>query len=763
MDDEIAQQLMGTFKVELEEHLQAINKSLLSLEKAAKKSDRDLLFEEIFREAHSLKGAACAVGIDSIEEIAHQMESVFAAAKREEIDFTAELFDLVYEGVDKIGQAMEAHLKGDELAFDLHNFLARLGAANESRSLSNDDVPLKKSGGGSAETEKEALFETEHKDEKSQPNRKTEVKTEVKIEETIRVATKKLDYLMSHVEELLVARIRTEQRLVDLRELHTFLTNWSKNWFKIKGFYDKLSRQTVKEKELNGIVKFLEINDRHLRHMSSQMARLLQESSKDNMRMSLITEDLQHDIRKVRMLPVSTIFNSYERTVRDIARQQSKEVQLQVYGSGTELDKKIIEGMKDPIMHLVRNCVDHGIESPEERIAKSKPRSATISIRAFQQGGTIMVEVEDDGRGINVDTIKATAAAKSLSTPHELKNMNDKDALFLIFKSGFSTSPIITNVSGRGVGLDVVRQNIEQLNGLIDVESTQGKGTKFTLSLPITLTTSRVLLAKVGNETYAIPTSSIERILSVKYDDISTVAGKAAIKVSDRPISMVRLDEVLELPAAEKEIGPDEKLTVIVLGSAEKRIAFIVDSLVGETEIVIKSLGKQMSRVRNVSGATILGTGKVVVILNVADMIKSARVVESRGVALFKNKQTESALQNILVVDDSITTRTLEKNILESVGFSVALAKDGREAFEALKNNRFDLVVSDVDMPMMSGLELTSKVRRDEELKDMPIILVTALESQKDRERGIEVGADAYIVKSDFDQKNLVETIKQLI
>lgn len=756
IDDEITRQLMGTFKVELEEHIQAINKALLELEKTNKKSQRNVLLEEVFREAHSLKGAARAVGIVNIEEISHQLENLFSAAKREDVELAAGLFDLIYEGVDGIGQAMDAHLKGKEPDFDLDDLLKRLEAAKsgDDRSAGDEWQPVDESRPATAK-EPDAVSDDKFEE---RPGKK-----KVEIEETIRVATKKLDYLMSHVEELLVSRIRTEQRLSDLRELYLFLANWHKTWFKIKGNYEKLCRVAAREKELAGILKFLETNDRYLKTISVQMTRLLQEFSKDNMRLSLITEDLQHDIRKVRMLPVSTIFNSYERMVRDIARQQNKEVRLRIVGSGTELDKKILEGVKDPIMHLVRNCIDHGIENSEERLAKGKPRSGMISIRAFQQGGGILIEVEDDGAGISVENVKKTAAAKGLITSHELKSLSDKDALFLIFKSGFSTSPIITNVSGRGVGLDVVRQNVEQLNGLIDVNSTEDKGTKFSLSLPLTLTTSRVLLAKVCGETYAIPTSTIERILSLRYRDISSVAGKAAIKVGDRPISLVRLDQILELPVNEREINADDRVTAITLGVAEKRIAFIVDGLVGETEIVIKSLGRQLSRVRNVSGATILGTGKVVIILNVSDLIKSAKLVEERGMKLFKPKKEEKTAQRVLVVDDSITTRTLEKNILESVGFSVSVAKDGVEAFEALKSKPIDLIISDVDMPLMDGLELTTKIKKDEQLKDLPVILVTALESQQDREKGIEVGADAYIVKSEFDQRDLIETVKQLI
>jgi len=760
IDEDITRQLIGTFKIELEEHLQAINKALIRLEKERDSDERQNILEAVFRDAHSLKGAARAVGINNIEEIAHQLENIFAASKRQELQLSAEIFDLIYEGADKIAQAMDAFLDSKEPGFDLSDLLQRLAAV------------LVVDKGDDKGGPRDIVFEEELGSIVINPEEipiPMEVEPQVnsgraiKVEETIRVKTKKLDNLMSHVEEMLVARIRTEQRLTDLREIYSFISNWSKSWFKIKGHYEKLNRSNIADKELSGVIKFLGINDRYLKHMATEMSTLMQEFSKDNMRLSLTTEDLQQDILNVRMLPVATVFNSYERMVRDIARQQHKEIQFNMDGLDIELDKKILEGIKDPLMHLLRNCIDHGIESPKVRVGNGKSRLGTISMRASQQGGSILIEVEDDGCGIDIETIKIMAVDKGIIDAQEAKNLSEREALFLIFKSGFSTSPIITNVSGRGVGLDVVKQNVEKLNGILEVKSGKGRGTKFSISLPLTLTTSRALLAKVGQEMFAIPTSSIERILRIQHREIYSIAGKDAIKIGDQPIAIVRLDQILELQVAEKMLSPKDKITVIVMGSAEKRIAFIVDGVEGEMEIVVKSLGKQMTRVRNVSGATILGTGKVIMILNVADLIRSSQKLNSCGLSLIEPKQCKDITRNILVVDDSITTRTLEKNILESVGFSVKLAKDGREALEKLENQKFDLIVSDVDMSNMNGLELTAEIKNDDKYGDVPVVLVTALESDADRERGIEVGADAYLEKSSFDQNNLIETISKLI
>ena len=554
--------------------------------------------------------------------------------------------------------------------------------------------------------------------------------------------------------------------MTDVDAIGHAIEDWNREWLKMRATNSNLLHDTEVE-ALRPLMKVLDLSQEKLRQLSAQVSDLRRGFSRDALHLSRVTNDLGEGVMKVRMLPVSTVFDAFPRMVRDIARDNGKEIELKMEGQETELDRKVLEEIKDPLMHLLRNAVDHGIEKPEEREKTGKPRIGTIALKAFQKGNNIVIEVADDGGGINRNKVKQSALKNGLITTDEMETLNDDEALRLIFAPGLSTRSIITDISGRGVGMDVVRKNVEALQGQVDVESTLGVGTTMTLTLPLTLATTQELLVQVGDQTYGIPISAVERIIRITAKDIATVSGRQAIVVDNEPVSMVKLVTVLELPQAEQTTSPDEKLPVVILGSAKRRIAFLVDAVVGQQETVVKSLGRQLSRVRNVAGATILGTGQVIMTLNPADLMKSARGIEGRTAAAQRGKtQTgkEAKRPTVLVVDDSLSTRTLEKNILETAGYKVQLATDGMEAVSMLNSNALvDLIVSDVLMPRMDGFQLTQAVKGDTKLRKIPVILVTSLDSRTDKEHGIEVGADAYLVKSNFDQANLLDTIAQLI
>lgn len=452
---------------------------------------------------------------------------------------------------------------------------------------------------------------------------------------------------------------------------------------------------------------------------------------------------------------------------------------LQIVGGDTELDKRVLEQIKDPLIHMLRNAIDHGIEPPQQRVALGKPRSGTITLTAEQLGKDVLICVSDDGAGLDLDAIRQTIARHGV----DAQTLSEIELVEGIFKVGISTSPIITDISGRGVGLDVVRRNVEALHGRIDVDWTPGEGAAFTLTLPLRLTSSRGLLVRVSNELFAIPLNAIERIMYISPQEISPLEGQDTVLYNGRPLTLVQLGDVLELPRAEAQrdnvLSPSNALRmhsskgeahilVVILAAAERRMAFAVDELVGEQEIVIKGLGKQLTRVGGIAGATVMGSGRVVLILNVADLIKLAMRGGGRSVfdalAEAAPSMVTRAQRRILIVDDSITTRTLEKNILEAAGYTVQLAVDGQEALSTIATGGVpDLIVSDLVMPRMDGFELTQRIKDDPNMASVPVILVTSLDSPKDKARGIEIGADAYIVKSSFDQNNLLETIEQLI
>jgi len=416
--------------------------------------------------------------------------------------------------------------------------------------------------------------------------------------------------------------------------------------------------------------------------------------------------------------------------------------------------------MKDPLIHLVRNCIDHGIETLKQREERGKQPRATIRLTIFPKSADqVEIVVADDGAGVDVQKVRAVAIKLGVVSPEDAQQMDEQRAMPLIFKSGVSTSPMITEVSGRGLGLAIVREKVEKVGGSVSVETQLGVGTTFRLILPLTLARFRGVLVRVGESLFVLPTTHVQRVFRVGRDEIKSAENRETIQVDGRAASAVRLGNVLEIVQGNTAPDPKRKVPVLVVAWAGEQIAFLVDEILDEREVLVKSLGRQLPRVRNIAGATLLGTGKVLPVLNVADLMQSA----IRMAPVASLHETEEVPKTILVAEDSITARTLLKNILESAGYKVKTAVDGAEALGALASESFDLVVSDVEMPRMSGFDLTAKIRADKRLRSLPVVLVTALESRQDRERGADVGANAYLVKSSFDQGNLLEVVRRLI
>ena len=757
--EDMKRQLMATFKAELEEHLGTLTNGLLALEKGPPEEERELLLADLFRVAHSIKGAGRAVGLMDIQSIAHRLEDVLGAIRQGELSPTPELFDLLFPALDFMREAMAAHLRGQSPPAEDHD---RLLAGLEAILKGETPPPLKPP---EPEPEQPVPYQPESPRAAQAPLPAPPAPARPRppaAEEAVRVTTDKLDALMAGAGELLVARLRTEQRLAELKTLQELLGQWQKSWRQARGSFNNLQRKNGQRPEVTALLEFLARNEEHLNNVCSGMNNLFRLLTGDYRHLVLLTDDLQDGVHRVRMVPIATLFDLFPRMVRDLTRERGNEVILQVEGVQTEVDRQLLEVLKDPLTHLLRNAVDHGIEPPDRREAAGKPRRGTIRLGAVQKGTTIVVEVADDGQGIDLDAVVREAVARGLLTEQEASGLSRRETLELTFRSGLSTTAQATELSGRGVGLDVVRENLEKMHGLVEVETTLGRGTVFTLTLPLTLATSHVLLVEVARQTVAVPTTAVERILRVDAAGVSSIEGKAAIQTGGQSLPLISLAEVLELPRVEDSAAPDHKIPVVVLGVAEKRVACRVDRLKGTHEVVIKNLGRQLMRVRNVAGATILGTGQVVTIINVTDLMKAAKPGRT-GVVQASIERREAPRRRVLVVDDSITTRTLEKNILENAGYQVRVAADGEEAWALVQGEPLDAIVADITMPRMDGFTLTEMVKGDERFKETPLVLVTSLESSQDRIRGLEAGADAYITKSSFDQKELLETIERLI
>ncbi len=465
---------------------------------------------------------------------------------------------------------------------------------------------------------------------------------------------------------------------------------------------------------------------------------------------------IEEEIRSFRMLPFAHACQGLDRSVRDTARISGKQVALVIEGDNVELDRSILDSLKDPLLHLVRNAVDHGIETPEQRELAGKDQTARVVISATLHGTRVEISVSDDGKGLDREAIRAKAESKGLAKPQDQRDLSN-----LIFHPGFSTASAITQISGRGVGLDVVKATVESLHGNIQVGSGPSGGTRFSITVPLTLTTTHVLLVRAANQVFAVLTPSVAQLIIVQPSKVRTVAGRPVLFHGERPVPLASL-------AASLEIGDDSTLDLhrpaaaMIVSDGDQQMAFTVDALLSEQQVVIKSLGQRLQHVRNVSGATVLPGGEIALILNTSDLVRSA-LSQDTSVLTEPQHQSEVTRKRILLADDMPTTRVLERSILESAGYEVIVAVDGRDAWEKLQREPIDLVVSDVDMPQKDGFALTQAIRGCAQLCNLPVVLVTARDSEEDKARGIEVGANSYIIKSAFTQGGLLNTIGQLL
>jgi two-component system chemotaxis sensor kinase CheA len=462
------------------------------------------------------------------------------------------------------------------------------------------------------------------------------------------------------------------------------------------------------------------------------------------------------------MAPLGRQGAFFAKAVRDLCYDQGKEAELILRGEQVEMDKRILDEMKDPLTHILRNCVDHGVQSPERRKASGKPERATITLAITQlPGNKLEIAVSDDGAGIDPRNVRESAIQRGLVSPEEAERMSEAEALGLIFRAEVSTSPMITEISGRGLGLAIVRERAEKLGGRVTVESQAGVGTTFRITLPAILATFRGILVETAGRLFVLPTAHVERVGRFTPDEVATVGNRETLSLDGAALALVWLDAVLQLENRKQERPGKETFVVVRIG--DDRIVFIVDAVRGEQEVLVKKFRKPLSRVRNIAGATILASGEIAPILNAADLLKSARRQDGGARPAAPTSPVAAQQKAILVAEDSITSRMLIRGILESAGYRVKTAVDGMDALTALRTDRFDLVVSDVEMPRLNGFDLTARIRADKKLAELPVVLVTALETREDRERGVDVGANAYIIKSSFDQSNLLEAVRRFI
>jgi two-component system chemotaxis sensor kinase CheA len=528
---------------------------------------------------------------------------------------------------------------------------------------------------------------------------------------------------------------------------------------------------SVRQRQLQGLLEFVAREDALLDGLDHALRALEAAAERDARQLGAMVDELQDTLKEILMLPVSAMLEGFPKLVRDLCRDCDKEADLVIEGGEIAIDKRIIEELHEPFIHLLRNSVDHGIERAQERNRHGKPSRGKITLAVSQQdAGRIEIRLADDGAGIDSARVRMAAAKVGIAIPEDSSGGEPAslpgEVSALVFESGVSTSPIITETSGRGLGLAIVREKVEKLGGSITAASRPGLGTQFRIVVPVRLATYRAIRVRANDEQFVLPTTLVEQVGRVDRAEIKTVENRATIPWRGEAIALTRLADVLELPRSRTTgTALPDKMSVVLVHAAARRHAFSVDEVLSEQEVLVKSFGQQLRRVRNIAGAALLGTGKVVPILNVADLMKSALRVSERSVSGSDELTggVPARRKSILVAEDSITSRNLLKHILDAAGYEVRTAVDGIDAFIQLRTGKFDLVVSDVDMPRMNGFGLTQKIRADQKLADIPVVLVTALASREDRERGVDAGASAYVIKSSFDQSNLLEIVQGLL
>ena len=814
-------ELREVFKTTSEEHLQKLDEGFLYLEKHPDDLEK---LEELLRETHSLKGDAGMLGLKDLSQIAHQVEHLLEEIKRGEKVISSEISDRLSIGLDALSKLVQEAVTGEKSGINTIHILANLMGSknmntqskeeNETHLISQktttihtpisekiEEKKLNKNNSSSPDLELEATAENtlvNNIDELTTSNRekptskltssltKTELnESSVIIEsshtsstsyhiETVRVPTRNLDFLMTQAGELTVTKIRLIHRLAEIEEITNLWEDWSRDIFNNRFVIHDINvsnSNTLNDYFIKQLQSYHHRGEEQLEKLGLLINNLRNYIHEDLAKLDLISNDIERGVRTLRMLPLSTIFNMFTRIVRDLARQESKQVELIIKGSSTKADKRIIEQMKDPLMHIIRNAVDHGIETPAERKKLGKPEVATIKLRAYNTTTNVIIEVIDDGRGLDTEQIKKTAIKHGVCTETELSYMTETQIQSLIFTPGFSTKKFVTEVSGRGIGLDVVKTNVEELKGNISIESQHKKGCLIRVVLSTSLATVNVLIVAIANTYYALPVEYVQTSLMVSIASIFTIEGRDTIIFDNEPISVARLADLLEISVThQEEITDKQEIPCIILNVGSEKLGLFIDTLIDEQDVVLKPHSKLLKRVRNIAGATIIGTGDVCMVLNPQDLLRSAQKLSTSMpsyhlIEQSNNQEVEIVNKKylILLVEDSISTRTQEKRILEKAGYEVITAVDGLDAFNKLHTCSFDAVVSDIQMPNMDGISLTVKIRENKNYSELPIILVTSLASNEDKQKGAEVGANAYITKDSLNQKVLLETLQRLV
>ncbi|MFW5498051.1 MULTISPECIES: hybrid sensor histidine kinase/response regulator [unclassified Maridesulfovibrio] len=770
IDGDLKQRLLAAFRGESADRMRVLSNDFIRLEKGCGTEDLSAVIESSYRELHSLKGAARAVGLGMVEEFCQTFESFFAVLKKEGLVPSGRICSIMLGWLDLLeGMLREEDDSRDfktspqvqvaialmkEFAESPQQIESECGAQDLEKATLVDKKDFEVFGkadctDADSTTEGIKLEEgVEHHDHKQE-----HTITPTSMGDSVRISSSFLTGLLLQTEELISSRNSQRSRVHDISEMDTLLREF-------KLFFNdsqdkRIDSFSEEEMKLNALM------DNKLDELSRRFNALEISTRRAERDLASKIDSLLGDFKNSMLLPFSSLLDVFPRMVRTLSLEQGKECRMESSGEKVRIDRRILEMLHDPLMHMMRNSIDHGIEDSEARKAAGKPSVGRIFFSITQTDRDVVkIVYGDDGRGIDLERLKAVAVSQGLISSDDAKKMDRRAALDLVFVSGMSTSEIITDISGRGLGMAIVRDKVESLGGSVVLASPAGKGFRVILNIPVALTSFRGIVVGSGGKKFVFPKSGVRKVLLVRQDDIVDTGGKETVFVLGRPHPLVSLADTLELGSQSNQ---SPSFPVLIVGKGRKAVAISVDELSGEQDVMVKSMGPLLKRVRNVSGFSMLGSGELVPILHTPDMARTAMGMHTAGqVRSVVHRQGVQERKTVLVAEDSITSRMLLKNVLEAAGYNVITAVNGLDALQKIEASLPDILVSDVEMPQMDGFTLTAKVRKMDNSASLPIILVTSLGSAEDRERGVDAGADAYIIKSNFDQGNLLEVIGRL-
>lgn len=720
----LSARLLEAFLADLEEQLGHLNRALLALELNAANADA---LKDVFRVMHTLKGAAHATNQPVVERACHHLEAMLATAR----DGTAPLgpaqFALMFSAADALSDAAKR--------------LAAGGVVDESTPLGRLLGELE---GTRPAVPQPVAAQVAPSTTAVETSANVGVAPPASSESAVRVSSEKLDALLSQVGQLLATRARIANHTVATGDLDNAVSKAHAGLRRILADHGSLLSADV-ERAMRDVEQLL-------RTAAVQASQVVTNAQEDGRALAEAGETLADSVRRARMLPFGSACESLPRLVRDVSTATGRPARLTIAGADIEADRPVLDALKDSLLHLVRNAIDHGVDDAATRERLGKPAQATISVRAALHGERLTVTVSDDGRGLDIAAIRRKLAERGLVVPEA-----DADVARMLFQAGFSTMDVATTISGRGVGLDAVEAAMSRVRGTVAVSWVAGQGTTFTLQCPLTLAAIRAVLVRSGSQVLALPTSNVEQLLRIRRTDVRRAEGREVILTGAEPIPLVSLAVILGppfVPGAMSDIFP-----ALVVSAGDWRVAFLVDAVETEQELVVRPILRGKSSMPHVSGGALQGSGELVLVLNPVSLVQQA--VGGRFGALAAPAQAKRL--RVLVVDDSMTTRALEQSVLEAAGFEVTTAVDGADAWRQLLESGTDLLVSDIEMPNMDGLALTRAVRTSERFTNLPVVLVTSLDTPEARERGLAAGADAYVGKASEGQAGLLATVRDLL